>query len=99
MRLAGHHQAVGLQPVAIDAHAEPAPVRSTVSARALPHFGFAADRRRHRVHHLPESALQRAEQRRRRPSAISRLGARGQHAARQAAVLVGQFDEARQHAA
>ena len=57
---------------------------------------LAANRRGHRVHHLPQAAFQRAEQRERRLR-FRGLRPRCQHAARQAAVLLRQFDEPRQN--
>ncbi len=74
----------------------PAAVRSTVSARAWRTVDFAPDRCLDRTHQLSQPALQSAEQRSRRLR-FGSLRARGQHAARQAAVPCGQFDKSRQY--
>ncbi len=63
VRFAGHHHAPGLHPIAVHAHAE-AGGRALDRLRArVADFDFAANRRRDRVHHLPQPALERAEQR------------------------------------
>ena len=64
---------------------------------ALPHFHLPANGARNGVYQLSQPALERAEQRR-RVSGPPGSGARSQHAAGEAAVLVGQLDKTRQHA-
>ena len=98
MRLARHHHLVRFQPAAvIRLDAETGVGALDGLGAALPHFNLPANGVRDGVDQLPQPALERAEQRH-GVSGPPGFGARRQHAAGEAAVLVGQLDKTRQHA-